>query len=264
MQLARITTHPIKSFQGIDLQDSALDDRGLCWDREWMLVDEQGEMITQRSHPQLSQLGVQREGQSILLRVGSDVHELSMNYSGPSMEVRVWDDVCVGIRNNEEIDAALSTFMGFAVHLVRMQDSWKRPVVIPEGVQTRADATASFSDGYPLLIISEASLDDLNQRLAEPVPMNRFRPNLVINGADAFAEDNWRQIKIGETVIDLVKPCARCVFTCVDQKTGERGKEPLKTLATYRKFDKQILFGMNAIHRSNELLRVGDTVEVLA
>jgi hypothetical protein len=120
----------------------------------------------------------------------------------------------------------------------------------------------SFTDGFPFLLISEASLQDLNKRLDEPVPMNRFRPNLVVSGCEAFAEDSWRQIRIGSISFNVVKPCERCVITTVDQALGIRGKEPLQTLSQYRRQNGKILFGQNLIHTSLGALQVGDSVEI--
>jgi uncharacterized protein YcbX len=120
-----------------------------------------------------------------------------------------------------------------------------------------------FADGFPFLLISEASLDDLNARLAHPLPMARFRPNLVVGGCEAFAEDRWRRIRIGDLVLDLVKPCSRCIIPTIDIATGERDAEPLRTLMTYRRHDNRILFGQNLVHRGTGLLRRGMSVEVI-
>lgn len=128
----------------------------------------------------------------------------------------------------------------------------------------RPSDQTGFADGYPLLILSQESLDDLNQRLAEPLPMNRFRPNLVVSGTEPYAEDTWKQIRIGEVVLDIVKPCARCVTTTTNQTNAERGKEPLATLAKYRNSERGALFGQNVIHAGPGTLTVGQAVEVLA
>ena len=120
----------------------------------------------------------------------------------------------------------------------------------------------SFSDGYPFLLISEASLVELNSRLETPVPMNRFRPNLVIANCAPFEEDTWKQIRIGEIIFDCVRPCSRCVLTCVDQDTGQKGLEPLQTLASYRKQEKGIMFGQNLVHRNQGTLNLGDALVV--
>jgi uncharacterized protein YcbX len=121
----------------------------------------------------------------------------------------------------------------------------------------------SFADGFPFLLISDASLADLNQRLEQPVPMNRFRPNLVVSGCEAFAEDGWQSIRIGSIGFRVVKPCDRCVITTVDQTQGIRGKEPLLTLAQYRRWDGKIWFGQNLIHEQLGMLKVGDSVEII-
>jgi uncharacterized protein YcbX len=121
-------------------------------------------------------------------------------------------------------------------------------------------ARVSFADGFPFLLISEESLADLNGRLAVPLPMNRFRPNLVVAGCEPYAEDGWKEIRIGDVKLRVVKPCERCLVTTTDQATGERGKEPLRTLATYRKVGNDVMFGQNVVHENTGELRVGDAV----
>ena len=158
-----------------------------------------------------------------------------------------------------EAAAWLSNFLGIEAQLVYMPDSTHRPTD-----HGRFETPNSFSDAYPFLLISEASLGDLNQRLDQPVPMNRFRPNLVVKGCEPFAEDTWKQIKVGNILFEVAKSCSRCSIPGVEQSTGEQGKEPLKTLATYRRWDHAIWFGQNLIAHSEGMLNVGDKVEVLA
>ncbi len=152
----------------------------------------------------------------------------------------------------------LSNFLGVDAQLVYMPDSTHRSTD-----HGRFETPNSFSDAYPFLLISEASLADLNARLEQPVPMNRFRPNLVVRGCEPFAEDTWKQIQIGDIVFDVAKSCSRCSIPGVEQSTGEQGKEPLKTLATYRRWDHAIWFGQNLIAHSEGTLNVGDAVKVL-
>ena len=149
--------------------------------------------------------------------------------------------------------------LGQQVRLVYMPDSTRRHV---DG--RYAKGLTSFSDGFPWLIISQASLDDLNARLESPVGMERFRPNIVVAGGTAFQEDHWRDVRIGDVRFMLVKPCARCTITTIDQRSGERGKEPLRTLAGYRSVNNKVLFGMNAVGSLDGAVRVGDAVTVIS
>jgi uncharacterized protein YcbX len=169
----------------------------------------------------------------------------------------VWDSVCAATWLGETPADWFSTFLGCAASLVHMPAATIRPA---NPAYAPADTRVSFVDGYPLLLISEESLADLNRRLEVPLPMNRFRPNLVVTGCEPYEEDTWRAIRIGETSMQVVKPCDRCVITTTDQVTAERGKEPLRTLATYRNLDGKVLFGQNVVHHGRGRLRVGDAV----
>ena len=175
------------------------------------------------------------------------------------IDVDVWGDDCVAWSMGDEAAQWLSNFLGVDAHLVYMPDSTHRPTD-----HGRFETPNSFSDAYPFLLISEASLADLNGRLEQSVPMNRFRPNLVVQGCEPFAEDTWKQIKIGSIVFDVAKSCSRCSIPGVEQSTGEQGKEPLKTLATYRRWDHAIWFGQNLIAHGEGMLNLGDGVEILA
>jgi hypothetical protein len=181
--------------------------------------------------------------------------------AAPELEpVRVLGRPLVAAAVASEADAWLGRFLGHEARLWRVHEP--RPVN-PKYAVSPADRTG-FADGYPLLLLGQASLDDLNARLARPVPVDRFRPNLVLAGAPAFAEDAWRRIRVGEIELAVVKPCARCVITTTDQRTAARGREPLRTLAGYRRApDGKVLFGQNAIHLSTGVMRAGDVVSVL-
>jgi uncharacterized protein YcbX len=159
-------------------------------------------------------------------------------------------------------DAAewFSEFLGISCKLVAMTERSIRPVAKEYAVN---NDVVSFADGYPFLLISEATLDDLNSRLATPVPMKRFRPNLVVKGCEPFAEDTWKEIQIGDAKFYVVKPCARCTIPTVDIETGEKGVEPLRTLATYRNFENKVLFGQNLLPASNGTLSVGDAIQII-
>jgi hypothetical protein len=173
--------------------------------------------------------------------------------------VQVWRDVCDAVPLGEEVNRWFSDFLELSCQLVYMDESTFRPV---NPSYATNNEQVSFADGFPFLLISEASLQDLNQRLDEPVPMNRFRPNLVVSGCEAFAEDDWREIHIGSISFRVVKPCSRCSITTVEQTTGIRGKEPLLTLAQYRRRSGEIFFGQNLISGELGTLQIGDVVKI--
>lgn len=177
--------------------------------------------------------------------------------SQESLRVQVWDDSLNAVSVGEEAASWLSEMLGRPCKLVYMPDEATRfanPRYAPQ------NTPVSFSDAFPLLLISQGSLDDLNSRLAEPIPMNRFRPNLVVEGCSAYEEDTWQSLSIGSVALRAAKPCSRCTVPTVDQNTGERGSEPIRTLGTYRTRNGKVLFGQNLVHESRGILRVGDAV----
>ena len=184
-----------------------------------------------------------------------------MPHPGHSQAVEIWGESVPGESAGSEADSWLSLALGTPCRLVHMAETTERPVD-PDYAATAA--RVSFADGFPFLLISEGSLQDLNTRLASPVTMARFRPNIVVSGALPFEEDTWREIRIGDLRFEVVKPCARCVMTTVEPTTGEKGKEPMRTLSTYRKQGSNVFFGQNIIHRGTGTLAVGQSVEVLA
>jgi uncharacterized protein YcbX len=169
--------------------------------------------------------------------------------------VAIWKDQCVAVAAGAEADAWFTALLGTPCRLVTMPSSTVRQVDL--GYAEPGDPVG-FADGFPFLLISQGSLDELNRRLEHPVPMDRFRPNIVVDGCEPHAEDGWSRVTIGEISFRVVKPCARCVITTTDQQTGERGREPLRTLATYRRVGNKVLFGQNLIHDGVGAVRVGD------
>ncbi len=264
MELSEINLFPVKSLGGIGVARWPLDRFGLYLDRRWMVVDAQGRFLTQRQHPQMALVRPRLDGERLTLTCFGlpDHHVPAPDPEAPRVPVRVWEDEVAAVHLSAETDAWLAQAIGVPdCRLVWFPEDAVRPVdprfAGPE------DRTA-FSDGFPLLLIGEGSLDDLNARLEAPLPMRRFRPNLVVQGAPPYAEDHWRRIRIGEVVLRVVKPCSRCVVTTVDPDTGEaRGPEPLRTLAGYRQRDGKVFFGQNLIHETQGVLRVGDPVTVL-
>ena len=259
--LSAMHFYPLKSAAGISLAAARVDERGIAGDRRWMIVDEERVFITQRTHPRLALISVVPEDGGLVLRVPGrpPLGVSAPPADSPPIEVQVWDDVCSALPAGVEAADWLSSFVGQPVQLVYMPDDAQR---ITPLLRDSPVSQLGFADGFPFLLISEASLEDLNSRMRSPVPMDRFRPNLVVRGCSPYAEDGWRQIAIGGIVFHVVKPCSRCATTVVDQTTGERGREPLATLATYRRFGNQVMFGQNLIHERTGDLRVGDAVEL--
>lgn len=267
LSLASIHIHPIKSLGGFSIEEGRITDRGLEGDRRWMLVDEAGVFLTQREIPEMACLHTSPTHGGF--RVTDQRSERSIDIpwtvdEGEKIRVQVWSDH-VSALHEACFDQWLSEALDRKVRLVFMPDQSRRRT---DG--RYAKSLNSFSDGFPYLIVSQASLDDLNSRLAPSgspgggvqISMDRFRPNFVIAGGEAFQEDRWREIMIGNLQFDLVKPCARCVIVTTDQQTGAREKEPLRTLSTYRRKGNKVLFAMNAVAHGEGTIQIGDPIEV--
>jgi uncharacterized protein len=262
MHVSGITVYPIKSLGGIALDYSAIEERGLPHDRRWMLVDAQGQFLTQRKIARMALFKVALRENSLRVQY-PDFPELAVPFvpEGEQMRVTVWEDTCEALAVSPAADQWFSDALQMHCRLVYMPDQSRRRV--DERYNTD-DYMVSFADGFPFLLIGQASLDDLNSRLPEPVPMNRFRPNLVIQTTEPFIEDTWQSIRIGEALFHVKKPCARCVLTTIDQQTAAKGPEPLRTLSTYRRIHNKVLFGQNLVFgRQGNSIRVGDRVEVV-
>ncbi len=259
--LSGVYVYPIKSCGGISLQSADLRATGLRDDRRWMLVDESGGFMSQRRHPRMALISPRITPDRLVVRAPGmpDLEVPAEGEHGERIEVEVWGDAQRGVPAGGEADRWFGRYLGFPCRLVRKPDDDVRPV---DSAYARDGDQTSFADGFPLLLISEASLEDLNRRLESPVPMNRFRPNLVVRGCGPYAEDGWGEIRAGGAVFRVAEPCPRCAITTVDQESGKRGKEPLKTLAAYRKAEGEVWFGRNLIHTSLGTVRVGDPVEV--
>jgi hypothetical protein len=265
MHLSEINIYPIKSLKGISLNEAKIEARGLSFDRRWMLVDEDNKFLTQREFPKMATLTTEVSDDHLKVVNGNATLEIPHETgSEVTANVTIWKSS--GLKAevyDSSVNRWFSERLGTACKLVRMPDATKR-VVSPNYAIRKYEDTVSFADGYPFMLIGEGSLGDLNSRLEAPVPMNRFRPNFVVSGSDAFAEDGWKKIRIGETVFHVVKPSERCVITTIDQTKGEKGKEPLKTLNAYRNFNGKVLFGQNLIAESaGGVIKVGDEIEIL-
>lgn len=264
--LAAIFVYPVKSAAGIALDAVELDAFGPRHDRRWLVVDADGRFMTQRRHPRLALVRPTLGSDTLTLDApGMPTLALPLDPPGAATErVRIWNDDVDAASAGADAARWLGEVLGTPCRLVHMPDSTVRQVSLRYG---KPGDRVAFQDAYPLLLFSQESLDGLNARLARPLPVNRFRPNLLIRGApEPHAEDRWRRIRVGSVELEVVKPCARCVITTIDQATGRpAGKEPLRTLAAYRRGPNGgVLFGMNAIHRGRGTLCVGDAVQVLA
>jgi len=265
MKLTEINIYPIKSTRRIALTESEVLARGLPWDRRWMLVDEDNRFITARQHPRLALVSTELGATTLQVSVaGGDRLQLPLQpQCGDKTSVTVWGDQCDAVPAGRQADAWFSDYLGLSCRLVQMTDDLVRPVSRDYG---QPGDEVSFADGFPLLVISETSLQDLNRRLERPVSMRRFRPNLVVSGSQPYEEDQWRRIRVGDVLFEGVKNCSRCVFTTVDPDTGVKDPdtEPLRTLSSYRKRPAGgVYFGQNLVPRSRGVVRLGDTVEVL-
>lgn len=266
MQLTEIYIYPVKSLVGDSLKQSQVTPLGLKNDRLMMLVDDNGLFISQRKDPQLALIKVTFNEQGIIFNAPhladpkqQTIHLELKDFTHKKVPVEVWGDHCFGYEAPTEINQWFSHYLNKNVRLINYSHETPRP---SDPEFSKAGDVVSFADGFPLLLIGENSLNDLNDRLEQPVTMQSFRPNLVVDGIEAFAEDDWQQIKIGDVVFDLVKPCSRCVLTTVDPKTGIRRSdgEPLKTLAKYRRAAGGVIFGMNLIPRNQGTISINDKV----
>ena len=259
LRLTEINIYPVKSLGGISVLSSNAEQRGLQYDRRWMIVNEQNIFITQRENPQMAMIGTRLDESGFELYhkhfpENKIFIPLSISFGTP-IKVRVWEDDCDALHWNEEADNWLSTTLNMACKLVYMPDTSNRFV---DKKFANNNEIVNFSDGYPFLIIGEESLKDLNSKLESPVPMNRFRPNFVFAGGNSFEEDEWTKFKIGDVIFKAVKPCGRCVITTINQEDATQNKEPLKTLSKYRTSKNKVLFGQNLLTEKGGKISVGD------
>jgi len=269
LKLSEIWIYPVKSLGGISLQEARVTDRGLELDRRWLLIDADGRFLSQREHPELALFRPEIvEGN---LRITHKVFLESIEIAArpvfmdenEKIEVTVWEDTVDAFEISQTVTDWFTRLLGFSVRMVYMPEESKRKLDPDYAIS--GEEITSFSDAYPFLIIGQSSLDDLNGRLKEKVPMNRFRPNFVFTNGEAFEEDFWRDFSIGNLSFAGVKLCDRCVMTTVDQEKGiVSGKDPLKTLAQYRNFGNKVLFGQNVIGLELGDVSVGDEIKVLS
>lgn len=261
--ISELYIYPVKSLGGINLQSAEVTNRGFKNDRRWLLVDESGKFITQRTYPQMALISVELREKSLEFNHKNNNASLLINTGNVSkakIEVVIWDDSVPANKVSAEADEWFSDMLNLKCRLVYMPDESIRPV---DKKYAFDNEIVSFADAYPFLLIGQLSLDDLNSRLQEKLPMNRFRPNIVFNGGDPFDEDRIKSFSVGGVTFYPVKPCARCVVTTIDQYSGVKNEEPLKTLSTYRTVNNKIMFGQNLLHRGSGLISVGDEMKII-
>lgn len=263
MRLRELFVHPVKSMRGNALDRAAVEARGLAGDRRWMVIDPSGRFVTGRQVGALAACAAEATATGLRLSFGGSVTDVPTPRRDAARSVVVWNDEVPALDAGDAVADWLSARFGRPLRLVYQADHQQRP--LPPKHRVAADDEVSFADAYPLLAIGTASLDDLNTRLNAPVTMRHFRPNVVVQTDEAYAEDRWRNLRIGDAVFRSVSRCTRCVFTTVDPETGERRDdgEPLATLRGYRRDAEngRILFGVNLVPLSTGTLRVGDAVE---
>ncbi|HLP35797.1 MOSC domain-containing protein [Lacibacter sp.] len=264
LSISHLYVYPIKSLGGIELSSARLTDRGIEHDRRWMLVDEDNRFLTQREFPQMALLRTAIHANELTVyEKGNEVDKIRVNLypaGNGTVNVQVWDDVCEALQMGDAANQWFSEKLKRVCKLVYMPDASKRKVDTDYALNNEI---TGFSDAFPLLMIGQASLDDLNSRLEIPVPMNRFRPNIVFTGGAAFEEDTMKHFQINGIDLYAVKPCARCAITTTDQKTGATAKEPLKTLASYRTGNNKVYFGQNILYKQQGTITVGDELKVV-
>lgn len=259
VRVSELYIYPIKSCRGLKLSRSEVGARGLLHDRIWMLIDKNGTAITQRNQPKMALIEVVPQESGLLCKT-EGMPDLYVELRQDKItEAEVWGTKCLAVEQAEEASAWFGEYLNTTCRLVRMEQKHKRlldPKYDPE--QTHQ---VGFADGYPFLVISRESLAELNSRLAAPVTMDRFRPNIVIEGLGPYAEDNLKSFRIGNIGFKVVKPCSRCVMISIDQTTAITGTEPMKTLAQYRTVGNKVMYGQNLIHDGQGIISVGDQIE---
>jgi uncharacterized protein YcbX len=262
VHVSSLHRYPVKSCRGEAVAELALDRHGPTGDRRFMIIDGDGRFVTQREHHRLALVVPEVAANTLSLTApGMPRLEVALSAARPSRDFTIWRFSGAGADLGPEAEAWLTALLGSPARLVEWRDDEFRaanPAHAPEG-----SSAGRFTDGYPVLLATEASLADLNRRMAAPLPMTRFRPNVVVAGAEPWAEDGWKVLRIGSLELRVAKPCERCVITTIDQETSSAGKEPMATLATFRKRDGAVHFAVNLVHAAPGTLRAGDPVEVL-
>ncbi|HEY9119709.1 MAG TPA: MOSC N-terminal beta barrel domain-containing protein [Marinobacter sp.] len=258
MKVQSLFIYPVKSLAGIGVQAFEMDDFGAAQDRRWMIVDAERNFVSQRTHPELARIHTRIENGTVFIDIPGE-GSFYLEPGDEEVRVLVWRDWVKALYGKPAPSAALSRYLGQPLHFVYMPDDTFRRV---DASRVSDYRRVSFADGFPFLVVNLASLEELNGRLEEPVDIRRFRPNIVVEGAEPWVEDHWHNLVIGSTRFELVKPCSRCIMTTVDPDNGVQAPnlQPLRTLGKYRRTPDGVIFGMNAIHEAPGTIRVGDSV----
>jgi uncharacterized protein YcbX len=265
LTLSELWIYPIKSLGGIRLTTAKVLEKGLQFDRRWMLIDANGIFMTQRIHNSMALFKVSINHDEVVVTkkdsAGNTIATISFaanaQATGPRIRSKVWDDEVDVVEVDSELSKWFSLHLNMSCKLVHFPESNARPVDAKYKIKGEH---VSLADAYPFLIVGQSSLTDLNNRLKDPVPMNRFRPNFVFSGGDPFEEDGWKNIMIGKNRFAGVKNCSRCVLITVDQETSTKAAEPLYTLSTYRKRENKVYFGQNLLAIDHFEVSVGDII----
>lgn len=254
--VARLFLYPVKSLGGYEVDGFELDQLGPRLDRRWMVLDSAGAFQTQRWRRRMALIAARLTPADGVRLTAPGMPEIEVPQGGgPQREVAVWKDTCLAEACGHAADQWLSTFLGEPCRIVFFPERSVRPIRLRAA---EALGRVGFADAYPVLLFSEGSLDDLNARLPSALPVDRFRPNIVVRGVAPYAEDAWDAVTLGDVRFVVTKRCVRCVLTTIDQRTAEAGKEPLRTLATYRRTPDGVVFGVNLAHVAPGRLAVGD------
>lgn len=263
LTVSQLFIYPVKSLGGIQVQSAQLTDRGFTYDRRWMLVDDNNRFISQREFAVMALLQTAITENGIAVTDKRNVLNSCMipfaAETNETVKVQVWDDECDAQIVSDELNNWFTNTLGINCKLVFMPDDSMRKV---DSRYAANNEITSFSDGYPLLLIGQSSLDDLNNRLEEKLAIDRFRPNVVFTGGKPYEEDTMAAFEINGISFYGVKQCARCVVTTIEQSTAAKGKEPLKTLAAYRQLNNKIYFGQNLLYNTNGTINTGDNITI--
>ncbi|MFE3071327.1 MOSC domain-containing protein [Streptomyces sp. NPDC059247] len=268
--LRSVHVHPVKAMRALSPTAAEVQPWGLAGDRRWAVVDTAGKVVTQRRTPRMALATAEPlpGGGVVLSAPGHPSLPVGVPHPSATLTMEIFDKPVETVPAGPAADAWVSAFLEGAFRLVHMDAPEHRRPVDPE--YALPGETVSFADGYPLLVTTTGSLDALNSLVAEgdhahegPLPMSRFRPNLVVGGTAPWAEDGWTRLAVGEVTFRVARPCGRCVVTTTDQLTAERGKEPLRTLARHRRRDGRAVFGQNLVPEHTGTVRVGDEVKIL-
>lgn len=270
VRIVSLHRYPVKGCAGVPVDRLELDEVGPVGDRRWMIAEPSGEFLSQRSHPGMARLRVELVGvagrQGVRFHApGEEPLEVAVPPpDAPRLRVSIWGDPVDANLVSADADAWLARALGRPARLLHLPDRRVRPVNESWAVDGFPSRVA-FADGFPLTLLSEESVQEVDRRVGPDVHIGpaRFRPNVVVAGGGAWIEDTWRRVRLGGVEVAVVKPCARCTVTTVDPATGSRGKEPLRTLAAFRKAGDQVYVAQNALHRTSGVIRVCDPVEVL-